>query len=337
MNERSAAAVHEGLDRIRPTIRDLSVIAPVAFAQEADGTVPLAATVDLMPFRMFCSYNRLRLMPVVALDYFSDIPPDRLLKIIRTNRLNGLILLVRTMPKEKWFTEMASLIEETSSALIVISSPDPVWTTGTVKTPEAARAELERFRKTEMMDVREIQRGSVIFHPSKKDWVTKAKPFSSWCATADLPSVREDFHPTVVVLTKGFQMLPNDEPPASAGAASGKKPAPDKPVQVYLPGEKPEEEEQPAEEEEEAEEEEVPPIGDPPPPPAPATNAVPSKASATNAVPAEASSTNAPGGAKGLLDQMKRLFHSFATSAMEAVSGPTAPSETLKTSDPATK
>ncbi len=122
-------------------------------------------------------------------------------------------------------------------------------------------------------------------------------------------------------------MVPDEEPPAPADGAEGKRPDPIKPVQVYLPGEKPEEEEEEEAEkgDEKVEEEVVPPIGEPP---APATNAPPAEASST---------TNGTSGAKSLLDQTKKLFHSFATSTMEAVSGGTAPSETLKTSDPGTK
>ena len=72
----------DALDAIRSKARHISALAPVLFEQAPDGTVLSTPLADFMPFRMFCSYHRIRLMPAVSLDYYSNVNAETLVRII---------------------------------------------------------------------------------------------------------------------------------------------------------------------------------------------------------------------------------------------------------------
>lgn len=168
MRELDPEKIADSLDFIRDNIRDISAISPAIFIQSPDGHVLSTPLADLMPFRMFCSYHRIRLIPAVALDYYSDVEPKTLLKIIKDNRLSGLVLTVRSMPNENWFNEMTDLLEETSADLIVIQRDVPIFSDQKV-TPEENIAVM-----------REIQRGSVLFQPNQQTWSVPLQNYRTW-------------------------------------------------------------------------------------------------------------------------------------------------------------
>ena len=177
MRERSVARAADSLDRLRERAGEVSAVSPVLFAQRPDGTIPLEPVGDLMPFRMFCSYHRLRLMPAVALDYESYADPERLVRIILEHKLAGLVLLVRNMPSEEWFKKTTELLEKTLADLIVVRSDQPLLPVEPDADEDAADA---RVAELPPVGIRELQRGSLLLHPSSRDWTAAPVPFRKW-------------------------------------------------------------------------------------------------------------------------------------------------------------
>ncbi|MBQ9344112.1 MAG: tetratricopeptide repeat protein, partial [Kiritimatiellae bacterium] len=190
LRETDPDLIDDALQALRPNIERLSAIAPVLFAQQPDGTIPVTPLADLMPFRMFCAYHRLRLIPVVALDFYSDIQPSTLVNLILTHHLSGLILLSRTLPSEAWFDQVASLLEKTTADLIVVQSQDALWGD---KAPRPAKPVV----------LREIQRGSLLIQPSADQWRLRPRIYP-----VQLPTQSSDFlNPLLLVLPA------HDDPP----------------------------------------------------------------------------------------------------------------------------
>lgn len=185
MREFKPEKVADALDSLRGKMRHLSAISPVLFEQAPDGTVLTTPLADFMPFRMFCSYHRLRLMPAVSLDYYSDVNPDTLIRIIQEHHLAGLVLLVRTMPDEIWFDKATKLLETTSANLIVIQRELPIFSDKKPESPDQT-----------ITTVREIQRGSLTFQPSEQSWRLDLQDYDLWTPGTDIPSGK----PHVIVL-----------------------------------------------------------------------------------------------------------------------------------------
>lgn len=190
MRETDPTTIQKVLDDLRPNSRAISAIAPVLFAQNSDGVVLSTPLADLMPYRLFCSYHRIRLMPIAALDYYSDVPPDTLLRIFIENRLDGLVLIVRNMPAESWFEEMTKLLELTTSDLIVIETNDPFW-------PKTLDGKMPEFA-----NVREIQRGNILFQPDQVSWKLDVHSYDKWEPMAKRQS---NSIPTLVVIPKASE------------------------------------------------------------------------------------------------------------------------------------
>ena len=177
MRETDVADAADALDSIRPRADELSAVAPVLFAQRQDGTLPATPLADLMPFRMFCSYHRLRLVPSVALDYDSYVHPESLIRIIREHRLDGLVLHARAMPSDEWFRTATTLLETTSANLIVAVSEKPLLP---VEPDSSEDSAAERLAALPPVTLIELQRGSILFHPGSREWSVNAIPFQSW-------------------------------------------------------------------------------------------------------------------------------------------------------------
>jgi hypothetical protein len=184
MREFKPEKVANALDSLRTKMRYLSAISPILFEQAPDGSVLTTPLADFMPFRMFCSYHRLRLMPAVSLDYYSDVNPDTLIRIINEHHLAGLVLLVRTMPDEIWFEKTTKLLETTSANLIVIQREAPLFSEKPIEPDQTVAT------------VREIQRGSLLIQPSEQSWRLEIEDYDLWNPGAAIPSAK----PHVVVL-----------------------------------------------------------------------------------------------------------------------------------------
>ena len=227
LRETSAEKIADALDGLRPNIRHVSALAPVLFEQTSDGTVPLTPLADFMPLKIFSSYHRLRLMPAVALDYYSDINPETVIRIIEKHNLQGLTLLVRTMPEETWFEKMTALLETTSASLTVIQRDAPIF------------GEKEPPPEENVATIREIQRGSVLLQPNERTWTTAIQEYANWNPGGLLPSSS----PQVVVLRDKREVA--EEPIEAEEAKAAEEP--EKPNVQDTPEqpEKPEEPEKP--------------------------------------------------------------------------------------------
>lgn len=211
----------DALDALRPRSREISALSPVLFAQYQDGTIPTIPLADLMPYRMFCSYHRIRLMPSVALDYDSHIDPVALVGLISKHRLAGIVLHMRSMPSEEWFRKTTQLLESTTADLVVVVSSKPLLPPVQDATPRAAEARLSAL---EPVVIREIQRGSLITHTSRNTWTVKPTSVHDW-PTFGVGA--ETAEPILVVVpsvaSDGEAEEPEEDAADAAPAAAGEK------------------------------------------------------------------------------------------------------------------
>ena len=193
------------LERVRSHVRDMSALAPFAFTQLSDGTIPTEPDVDISAFRMFCTFHRLRLMPVVDLAYYSETLPKFLTDLIIKHRLNGMILRVRTPMDEAWYQKMAQALETTTADLIVIQQEEFFWPE--IDTVFSADQEAARLAKLPKVVCREIPRGSLLFHPLRHEWHEPLLSFREWTIALTENRFREGVDPKVVVVPREFQAM----------------------------------------------------------------------------------------------------------------------------------
>lgn len=210
MPRMSDADMRSALDFVRLHVRDMSAVAPVAFTQLPDGTVPTEPEIELAAFKMFCTFHRLRLMPVVDLAYFSNTLPEHLANLILKHRLSGLILRVRTMPDAEWFGKMEKMLEKTMADFIVVQQEDSYWSVPEAEGEFDSARELGRMKKLAKANVREIQRGSLMLHPVQDAWQVSVLPYEEWARTFAKTN-RTGVEPRLVVVPRHFQALAKAE------------------------------------------------------------------------------------------------------------------------------
>ena len=243
------AELRAALDSVRLHVRDLSAVAPVAFTQLADGTIPTEPDIELSLFKMFCTFHRLRLMPVVDLAYFSEILPEHLTALILKHRLSGMILRVRTPPDPAWISKMEKMIEQTTADFIVVQQEEWSWPRHDQDEVPDPKQEIARLKKLPKVKVREIQRGNLMLHPIQDVWDVSLYAYPEW-SVKEAQAEREGVAPRLVVLPRSFRAFARDTEPAAAPAftrvglpaapavpaAAAPTPAPvDKPVEAAPP------------------------------------------------------------------------------------------------------
>lgn len=174
--------VPAALEMLRQNIRDISIVAPVAIKQHPNGSISTAPDIDLGPYKMFCAFHRLRLVPVIEVPYFSMVKPSLIAEIINQQNFEGVILRVTSMPPESWFDEMEKAMEKTTGNLLVIQSTEPLWPNTPGKAQEGAKEEYLRLKSLDQVQVREIQLGNLILPPIQQVWLLPPVPMQEWAA-----------------------------------------------------------------------------------------------------------------------------------------------------------
>ena len=200
----SSGDLREVLDMIRLQVSGLSVVAPIAFTQLPDGTVPDDPEIELSAFKMFCTFHRLRLMPVVDLAYFSDTLPEHLAQLILKHRLAGLVLRVRNMPAAGWYQKMEKMLEKTTSDFIVIQQENSYWPVVQTEGAMDLAQETARLKRLPPSTVREIQRGSLLISPVKESWDVSVLPYLEWAANLAKKGRCEGTEPSLVVVPRRY-------------------------------------------------------------------------------------------------------------------------------------
>ena len=231
--EPDPARAADALDALRPRTREISAISPVLFSQYQDGTIPATLLADPMPYRMFCSYHRIRFMPSVALDYDSHADPEALVNLIVNNHFSGLVLHVRTMPPDSWFEQATQLLERTTADLIVIASRDPLMPPLPDASAAAANARISAIAP---VSIREIQRGSILLHPARSLWTAKPVTLQDWPPAG--PGA-ETGAPRVIVVSTAASAETPAEAPAEAPAETPAEVAPAEVAPAETPAEAP--------------------------------------------------------------------------------------------------
>ena len=236
LRETDPARAADALDRLRDRVSELSAVAPVLFIQHPDGTLLSDPMADIMPFRMFCSYHRLRLMPVAALDFYSDVRAETLVDIIIKNRLAGLVLQMRSMPSDSWIAHATELLEQTDADLIIMRSEMTIWPSDP---PTSIAAENERLASLTPVTMRELERGSLLLSPIRPQWQVPVIPFDNWVTKPD----GNDFvSPVLVVIPTAIEENGEDSAEdasatTSAAPAAPAAPAPTQPAASAAPAE----------------------------------------------------------------------------------------------------
>ncbi len=157
MTGTTAAMSGDGaIDAVKNDALNLSVLAPVWFVQNSDGTLPTRIVGDPALVRMFTQYYRLRLLPVIQLFMDSDIPAEWLIRVARENRLDGFILSMSHMPDNEWMDRMRKELEVSPLEVIAMSTDD----------------------KTGVTSLREISLGYGIMPAREKTWTTRIRTVS---------------------------------------------------------------------------------------------------------------------------------------------------------------
>lgn len=194
----AATDIVTSIDRLRLQARNITAISPQLFSQSADGDVPGVPLRDLTPYRLFASLHRLRFLPLADLAYFATVDPEVLVELITKHRLDGLVLKTRAEPAGKWFSDMAEALERTRAIIIVVEQEDPFWQDAKAK-PDQPVTDGDYLAGLVTSRVREIQRGSLIFHPIESAWEVPLQNYDDW--RQDLSGSKlEKIEPTLLVV-----------------------------------------------------------------------------------------------------------------------------------------
>ncbi len=216
--------VPAALEILRKNIRDISIVAPVAIKQHPNGTIATAPDIDLGPYKMFCAFHRLRLVPVIEVPFFSMVKPSLLTDIINQHNFEGLILRVTSMPPQSWFDEMEKEMEKTSGTLLVIQSTEPLWPNTPGEAQEGAKEEYLRLKNLDPVQIREIQLGNLILPPIQKTWSISPLPLQEW-ADLDIEKKRRGIEPRLIIapLTESISSEDFEKTRTRANEQSAKK------------------------------------------------------------------------------------------------------------------
>ncbi len=197
------------LETLRQNVRDISILAPVAIKQHPNGSVSTEPEIDLGPYKMFCAFHRLRLIPVVEMPYFAMVKPSLLTDIINKHNLEGIILRVTSMPPESWFEELEKTMEQTAGNLLVVQSIEPLWPNMREKLPITAKEEYLRLKTLDNVQIREIQLGNLILPPVQDTWMISPLPLQEW-VTQSSEQKREGIKTRLIIVPLTGSVSPED-------------------------------------------------------------------------------------------------------------------------------
>ncbi len=197
------------LETLRQNVRDISILAPVAIKQRPNGSMSTEPEIDLGPYKMFCAFHRLRLIPIVEVPYFAMVKPSLLTEVINKNNLEGIILRVTSMPPESWFEELERALEQTAGSLMVVQSIEPLWPNIREKVPLDARDEYLRLKALDKVQIREIQLGNLILPPIQDTWMIPPHPLQEWVAQST-EEKREGIATRLIIVPLTGSVEPDD-------------------------------------------------------------------------------------------------------------------------------
>lgn len=178
--------MNEALDLVRMRVRHISALAPMVFTQNPDGSLVKDTQVALPLVQMFATYHRLRFMPVLDMEYYSDVQPSKIVDLIKENHLTSLIVRVRILPGPEWFRALAREVERTTANVIVIRNKKSFWPSlHADETQPDLKAERLHIHQLEETHIQEIPRGSILLPPLASAWQIKALPYQDWLANTN--------------------------------------------------------------------------------------------------------------------------------------------------------
>jgi tetratricopeptide (TPR) repeat protein/peptidoglycan/xylan/chitin deacetylase (PgdA/CDA1 family) len=163
---------------LRPFSGRISALSPAWFRQEADGEVRNTVPADADVLRMYCAFNRIRLIPVVDLAYRADIDPATLVDLVHTNNLAGLLIKRRAAPGPEWEARLQKEIEKRPASVLIMETEAALWRTpppagsgkgGSVMNPQAEGPLLPL--ESEKLRLTEVPAGNVLLSPLHAEWL----------------------------------------------------------------------------------------------------------------------------------------------------------------------
>lgn len=206
---------NQQVEHIRPFVGEISALAPVWGKQNPDGSIHGDLPDGAEIIRMFCLYHCIRLLPVVDLSYESEPNVAHIMKFIKDNTLQGVILKRPVPPSKVWMTEMARALEDYPATVILMQSDSSLWH------PAVTDEELEDglVVRPDVLDIpppeggfavelTELPVGSVLFPPLKQTWRVPVLDPDTTLTEEDLEAIA----PRVYLFdTKGRTALSIDE------------------------------------------------------------------------------------------------------------------------------
>lgn len=153
------------LDLLRNSARETSIIAPVLFRQRQNGEIEEISGFQIQMIRLFASYRRQRIVPVIDASYFSEADIAGIIALVKKYNLTGIAVCTRSVPGDAWFRELETGLEKTSATAVVVSSVLPFWSSAEPNRSVAQMVDAKPF-----VSLRQLERGNLLFPPEKLEW-----------------------------------------------------------------------------------------------------------------------------------------------------------------------
>lgn len=99
------------LEMLTPYVGLISAVCPLWFDQAENGEIKKLSGEEETIVRMLARYNRLRLLPVIAVAEETELNGLTLANLAVKNNVYGFVLLLRSLPAEEWFARLAQELE----------------------------------------------------------------------------------------------------------------------------------------------------------------------------------------------------------------------------------
>ncbi len=117
----ATANVDTELAEMRGLLGSVTDFSPAWFAVDADGNWSSSIQADADFFKLFSRYYRVRFVPTVRIEQADAVAAEDLLTVTRTHGLDGLVLVFKEMPPDRWFNQMDTELRDPGLDLIALA------------------------------------------------------------------------------------------------------------------------------------------------------------------------------------------------------------------------
>ena len=160
----SEGAADDFFREIRNASTAVSAIAPLMYVQDQRGGFSKMENRSERKIRMWSSFSRVCYMPIVDITYFADSDMTALTELIQSENLTAVALWLHSSPSEAWLAKLAAVSENTSAYICVMHVGNEVWT------GDLSEADWPEDIDYAYVNVRQIERGNILFPPTTNLW-----------------------------------------------------------------------------------------------------------------------------------------------------------------------